>query len=1256
VLESYARQRDETASLRVLAHHDILLEYIMHCRTWFFQRHVNMAMRQKNATIREEAAAFFLLDAAADAARSYFARHPEDVTAAALKGLWILAADLSNQADPMGLRACIGQRVTAWHTLVKQHGETQRAKSARGGPATGSPERPRSVEPRSARMHVPNTARPYQRVDPEAALLAKPLKARKPASDPARALKPLGYEVLGPIAAGAFSTILRCRAPPSGGGAAAGGKREPGVEVAVKSFDASKCAKDETLATCRDNELEVLRMLRWASEQSAAKRGHPHIANMLDVLGGPDDSHIHAVLEYCDGGTLKRYLQTLQKSVPSGVGIASEEAGMAPDMCAKATGQLASALFHLHMLGVSHGDIKPANIMLLHQLQTWAPGTGSHMDPSRLHLKLCDFGFACICGDDKLRSYCGTPAYLAPEVVTPADAHRGYLGKPVDMWALGCVVYEMMHGRMAFPSQHSFELEAAVRGGHHSAVKASASASSKAVLAGLLKVDAEQRLTAQQLVERPWVQEALKPTVSVGGVGAAKPAEELPAQGSGAAAGESSSASGGTSGGGNGGGGNGGGGNGGGGIGSFFGLGGGGEDASTKKKAEVSSPTATVTSQGSGGASRRSSPGGKKLKARSKASPAGGSHSTAAAAAAAAAASTEGFVPAPKFGGQRAGMVFKAGPAGVGYYPDMPLASSAAAGAPMASERMMRKPMGKKTPRTPSATKGLKSPKGAALGATDKADKALAPAAAPTAAPAAAEKAKSVTVVATPRGSSGKGAAAAASGASGGASDSGSGGGGSGGGGGFFHPFGGMTGFGATEPKEHAPSDSGSEAAAPTGASPFAAPSGGSAPSAGKKQIQMQDEGTAPEEKKYRRPEVERNPYAQAPPRSVRSARGPGTGRQAFGGGARQASARAPPLSGRKAPPADARTRGPAGGAAARSAGAASSQYPGLSSEGQPTPANVSSAGVAQAVQWLREHGEAHPSFAEGVLPRLAAHCQGQGGVAAPLDAEVVAQGGIPAVLNAMAAHPANERVQAFGCMLMGLLCDRETRTRQAKDSGAARLVCAALRAHKTIDVMTSGCLAIGQLAALPPVAKECAESGAVNLVVAAMRAKPGRPALQANACMALANLIIGEARASDHAQCQLAADIGALECIVDALVRFPTHDGVLHWATTAMLRLTHESAERAQLAIAAGAKDALHLAFSQPQIKSMPTIAAKVELAHKWLTMHEKVGEHGAGAAGSGDANPEQPGDSIMSKAEKVYKALLFEHATGESELVAAA
>ena len=76
-----------------------------------------------------------------------------------------------------------------------------------------------------------------------------------------------------------------------------------------------------------------------------------------------------------------------------------------------------------------HGDLKPANILLIHD--------GKGLDGG---LKLCDFGFACICGEGKLKSYCGTPAYLAPELASPTEAHKGYHGRPVDMWALGCVL------------------------------------------------------------------------------------------------------------------------------------------------------------------------------------------------------------------------------------------------------------------------------------------------------------------------------------------------------------------------------------------------------------------------------------------------------------------------------------------------------------------------------------------------------------------------------------------------------------------------------------------------------------------------------------------------------------------------------------------------------------------------------------------------------------------------------------------------
>merc|ERR1712138_126920 len=105
---------------------------------------------------------------------------------------------------------------------------------------------------------------------------------KRPATDPSRVLASLGYRPLGPIAAGAFSTILRCKAVGSG------------TEVAVKSFDGAKCAREPTQAALRDNELEVLRLLPAAAASQAGGVGHPHIANMLAELGDIHAAHQHA--------------------------------------------------------------------------------------------------------------------------------------------------------------------------------------------------------------------------------------------------------------------------------------------------------------------------------------------------------------------------------------------------------------------------------------------------------------------------------------------------------------------------------------------------------------------------------------------------------------------------------------------------------------------------------------------------------------------------------------------------------------------------------------------------------------------------------------------------------------------------------------------------------------------------------------------------------------------------------------------------
>ena len=205
--------------------------------------------------------------------------------------------------------------------------------------------------------------------------------------------------------------------------------------------------------------------------------------------------------------------------------------GMVPPLVARATFQLASALAHLHGMGVVHGDLKPANVLLRDIVDVKDEAKAASM----LHLKLCDFGFACKCDDKKLRCYCGTPAYLAPEVATPTDAHRGYHGKPVDMWALGCVLYEMLHASRAFTSLEAYQLECCVRqcnynpvcsevppaakalisaltselhaSAHHGAAPPSPQVppAAKALISELIVADYTARLSAAQVLEHHWI-------------------------------------------------------------------------------------------------------------------------------------------------------------------------------------------------------------------------------------------------------------------------------------------------------------------------------------------------------------------------------------------------------------------------------------------------------------------------------------------------------------------------------------------------------------------------------------------------------------------------------------------------------------------------------------------------------------------------------------------------------------------------------
>lgn len=162
--------------------------------------------------------------------------------------------------------------------------------------------------------------------------------------------------------------------------------------------------------------LSAERFLREA--RAAARLSHPNIVGVVDH--GTDANGVaFLVMEEVRGDTL---------------GACIAAGPMSPTDAATLAGQLADALSHAHARGVIHRDVKPANVLI--------------EDGEELVARLTDFGLAHDRHDLPLTAtgaLCGTPAYMAPELVDGARPSAAS-----DLYALGCVLFEMLTGRAPF--------------------------------------------------------------------------------------------------------------------------------------------------------------------------------------------------------------------------------------------------------------------------------------------------------------------------------------------------------------------------------------------------------------------------------------------------------------------------------------------------------------------------------------------------------------------------------------------------------------------------------------------------------------------------------------------------------------------------------------------------------------------------------------------------------------------------------------
>jgi len=145
---------------------------------------------------------------------------------------------------------------------------------------------------------------------------------------------------------------------------------------------------------------------------------HPFIANLLSTF--QDEKRLCLLLEFVNGGELFSHLR---------------KEGRLPDADSRFySGEIVLAFSYLHSKNIIYRDLKPENLLI----------------DSEGHMKVTDFGFAKVV-EDRTWTLCGTPEYLAPEIIQS----KGH-GRAVDWWALGILIFEMLAGYPPFYDENPF--------------------------------------------------------------------------------------------------------------------------------------------------------------------------------------------------------------------------------------------------------------------------------------------------------------------------------------------------------------------------------------------------------------------------------------------------------------------------------------------------------------------------------------------------------------------------------------------------------------------------------------------------------------------------------------------------------------------------------------------------------------------------------------------------------------------------------
>ncbi|KAI3963561.1 hypothetical protein MKW92_012427 [Papaver armeniacum] len=243
---------------------------------------------------------------------------------------------------------------------------------------------------------------------------------------------------------------------------------ETGENVAIKIIDKEKVIKHNIIGQIK-REISAMKLVR-----------HPNVVRLIEVMASK--TMVYIVLEFVTGGELYDKI--------------AKKGRLKEDEARKYFQQLIHAVDYCHSRGVFHRDLKPENLLL----------------DANGDLKVSDFGLSALPQqlreDGLLHTVCGTPQYVAPEVIND----KGYDGAKADFWSCGVILFVLMAGYFPFEESNLMDLYNKIFKAEFT-IAPWFSSGAKKLIKRILDPNPSTRITFAELLKDEWFKKGYKPPV-----------------------------------------------------------------------------------------------------------------------------------------------------------------------------------------------------------------------------------------------------------------------------------------------------------------------------------------------------------------------------------------------------------------------------------------------------------------------------------------------------------------------------------------------------------------------------------------------------------------------------------------------------------------------------------------------------------------------------------------------------------------------